>query len=104
MWVQRMLAGSMAEADEEPDYISIEGPVELIEGELVLRIPLMAGGLELEPLIRRGARIEGDFLKVVIPPHLAEHLRIGEGSLVVVDNQHNRFQITRSDANDRDLH
>ena len=91
-------------ADDEPDYISLEGPVELIEGELVLRIPLTAGGLELEPLIRRGARIEGDFLIVSIPPHLAEHLRVGEGSLVIVDNRDNRFRLTRSDANDRDVH
>jgi hypothetical protein len=99
-----MLAEQMAEADDERDYISLEGPVELIEGELVLRIPLMAGGLELEPLIRRGARIEGDFLIVAIPRHLAEHLRVGEGSLVVVDNRDNRFRITRSDVNDRDVH
>jgi len=99
-----MLAILMAELDDDDDVISIEGPVELIDGELMIRIPLTAGGLELEPLIRRGARIEGDFLVVSIPPELAEHLRIGEGSLVVVDNQNNRFRLTRSDANDRDVH
>jgi antitoxin component of MazEF toxin-antitoxin module len=90
--------------DTEPDYISIEGPVERIGNELVLRIPLMAGGLELQPLIQRGSRIEGDFLVVAIPPALAEHLRVAEGSLVIVDSQENRFNITRSDSNDEQAH
>jgi hypothetical protein len=67
----------MAEPDGEPDYISLEGPVELIEG---------------------------DFLIVSISLHLAEHLGVGEGSLVVVDNRDHRFRVTRSDANDRDAH
>jgi hypothetical protein len=92
--------------DEEPDssYMSLEGPVERIDGELVLRIPLEAGGHELAPLIRRGSRIEGDFLVISIPPDLATHLRVNEGSLVVVDDRENRFNITRSEANDRPAH
>jgi hypothetical protein len=94
----------MCDEEPDPDYISLEGPVELIAGELVIRIPLMAGGLELQPLIRRGSRIEGDFLCVTIPPHLAAHLRVAEGSLVVVHNRDSRFAIVRSDANDRGVH
>jgi hypothetical protein len=96
--------GETEDDADEHDYVSLEGPVELIDGELVLRIPLMAGGLELQPLIQRGSRIEGDFLVVPIPPGLAEHLRVGEGSLVVVDNQDNRFRITRSASNDAQAH
>ena len=88
----------------DPDYISLEGPVERIDGELVLRIPSSAGGHELAPLIRRGGRVEGDFLIVTIPPDLADHLRVTEGSLVIVDDCDNRFNITRSDSNDQPTH
>jgi hypothetical protein len=94
----------MSRDDEEPGHLSLEGPVERIEGELVLRIPLAAGGHELAPLIRRGSRIEGDFLIVLIPPDLAAHLCVTEGSLVVVDDSGNRFNIARSDSNDRPTH
>src|SRR5262249_18464980 len=43
-------------------------------------------------------QIEGDDLCIVIKPWLAEHLRIGEGSLVIVDNTTGKFRITRSAA------
>jgi hypothetical protein len=32
------------------DIVSIEGPVELVDGKLMLRIPLSAGGDKLVPL------------------------------------------------------
>lgn len=82
------------------DFISIEGPVERIEGNLVLRIPLSAGGEQLAPLARGIGLIEGDYLCVVIKPWLAEKLRIEEGSLVIVDNNNRKFTITRSAEND----
>jgi hypothetical protein len=44
--------------------------------------------------------IDGEFLKVVIQPWLAEKLRIAAGSLVIVDNVNGKFTITRSAAND----
>ncbi len=83
------------------DVISIEGPVELVDGNLMLRIPLSAGGDQLAPLATRIGRIEGDCLCVIIQPWLAEKLRIHEGSLVVVDNKNGKFTITRSAWNDR---
>jgi len=86
------------------NFISIEGPVELIGGELMLRIPLSAGGHQLAPLTHGIGRIEGDCLCVIIQPWLAEKLRIGEGSLVVVDNKNGKFTITRSASNDEALH
>jgi len=86
-----------------PDPISIEGPVELIDGKLTLRIPLDVGGAELAPLARAISAIEGDDLVFVIKPWLAERLRIGEGSLVHVDNCNGKFTITRSAANDEPL-
>ena len=83
------------------DYISIEGPVELVNGELMIRIPLSDGGDELAPLARGIGQIEGDCLCVVIKPWLAEKLRIVEGSLVVVDNKNGKFTITGSATNDQ---
>ena len=88
----------------EEDIVSIEGPVERLHGQLALRIPLSAGGDELAPLVKSIGHIEGEHLIVVIQPWLAEKLRIGEGSLVVVDNRNGKFTITRSDANDRNVH
>jgi len=84
-----------------PDLISIEGPVELVNGELVLRIPLADGGDKLAPLARDIAESDGQYLTVAIKPWLAQRLRIGVGSLVIVDNQNGKFTITRSAANDR---
>jgi hypothetical protein len=84
-----------------PDLVSIEGPVELIDGNLILRIPLEVGGKELAPLARGIGEIQGEYLQVVIKPWLAEKLRIGAGSLVFVDNKNGKFTITRSAANDK---
>ena len=82
------------------EVMSIEGPVDLIDGTMALRIPLAVGGEALAELARGIGEIDGDFLHITIPPWLAERLRIGPGSLVVVDNKNGSFTITRSDAND----
>ena len=82
------------------DVVSIEGPVELEDGRLTLRIPLNEGGDKLAPLTKGIGGIEGDDLVVVIQPWLAEKLSIGAHSLVVVDNTEGKFRITRSAAND----
>ena len=90
--------------DSMPDSISIEGPVELIDGNLTLRIPLPVGGDKLAPLACGIGEIDGDYLCVIIKPWLAEKLRIAAGSLVVVDNKNGTFTITRSAANDQASH
>lgn len=82
------------------DFISLEGPVELIDGRLVLRIPLSAGGDKLAPFARGIGESDGEFLIVAIQPWLAEKLRIEDGSRVFVDNQDGKFTISRSAAND----
>ena len=82
------------------DVVSLEGPLELVDGQLMLRIPLDAGGEQLAPLARGIGRVEGDCLIVIVQPWLAAQLRIGEGSLVFVDNKNGKFTITRSAAND----
>jgi hypothetical protein len=86
--------GLMAES------VSLEGPVEVEDGQLVLRIPLAAGGDKLAPLARGIGEVRGGDLVVVVPAWLAEKLNIGADSLVVVDNREGKFRITRSAAND----
>lgn len=83
------------------DVISLEGPIELVDGKLILRIPLAAGGDRLAPFARGIGESDSEYLNVVIQPWLAERLRIEAGSLVVVDNKNGKFTITRSAANDR---
>lgn len=85
-----------------PDITSLEGPVELHNGELTLRIPLAVGGDKLVAPAGRIGRVDGDYLNIVIQPWLAEKLRIGAGSLVHVDNRDGKFNITRSAKNDAD--
>jgi hypothetical protein len=82
------------------DRVSLEGPVELVGGQLVLRIPLEAGGDVLAPLARGIGSVDSEYLNVVIQPWMAEKLRIRAGSLVIVDNVDDKFNITRSAAND----
>jgi hypothetical protein len=82
------------------NFVSIEGPVERIDGNLILRIPLSAGGEQLSPSARGIGQIEGEYLCVLIRPWLAAKLRIKEGSLVVVDNKNGKFTLTRSASND----
>jgi hypothetical protein len=82
------------------DVISLEGPVELMGNRLAVRIPLIAGGDKLATLARGIGEVDGEYLNVTIQPWLAEKLRIGAGSLVVVDNCNGKFTITRSAKND----
>ena len=86
------------------DFMSIEGPVDRVGADLVIRIPLEEGGEELAPFARGIGEIKEGCLCVVIQPWLAEKLRIREGSLVIIDNMNGKFTITRSEANDRLVH
>lgn len=79
---------------DKVDYISLGGPVEKHEGKLQLRIPLIAGGLELSRVARGISVIEDELLIVTIPDWLAERLGIEEGTPVIVDNQNGKFNIT----------
>lgn len=75
------------------DPIYLSGPVEKIDRELVLRIPLEAGGEHLIACSKGLSRVDGEYLIVVIPEWLAGTLRIEEGSLVSVDNENGKFNI-----------
>jgi hypothetical protein len=77
---------------------SLQRLVENIDGKLMLRIPLAAGGRELVECSRGISEIDGDFLTIVIPDWLAEKLAISEGSTLVVGNANDRFNIRRGDG------
>ena len=81
---------------------SLQGPVLKINGELVLVIPLAAGGNELIDCSRGISDVQGDFLRIVIPEWLAGMLRIDEGDLVCVDNSDGKLHVRPS--NPRPVH
>ena len=73
--------------------VSLTGPVERIDGQLTLRIPLAAGGGALAPLAARIGTVDEHHLNIVIKPWLAEQLGISEGSLVDIDDIDGQFNI-----------
>jgi hypothetical protein len=77
---------------------SLSGPVESIDGKLMLRIPLETGGRELVACSRGIGEVDGDFLSIHIKDWLAERLGMSEGSTVVVDNANGKFNIRPSDG------
>ena len=84
---------------EKDDYItSLEGPVELVDDKLTLRIPLAAGGTELIECSRGIAHVTGEELHIIVPQWLATKLGILEGSRVVVDNRDGKFNIRTADG------
>ena len=66
--------------------MSLEGPVLKVNGELMLWIPLEAGGDELVECSRGISEVEGEYLKIVIPQWLAGFLPVEEGDRVNVSN------------------
>jgi hypothetical protein len=85
----------MADAGEQKTQgtVSLTGPVERLDGELTLRIPLAAGGAVLAAAAGRIATSDDQFLIITIKPWLAEKFGISEGSLVDIDNIDGRFNI-----------
>jgi hypothetical protein len=76
------------------EVTSLEGPVEEIEGKLVLRIPLEAGGDQFLECSRGISEIKDQYLVVEIKQWLADRLRIQKDDLVSVDNSNRKFNIT----------
>ena len=87
---------------ESSDVTFLEGPVEKIDGKLVLRIPLDAGGAQFVRCTRGISEIEGDCLKIVIQEWLAGTLRIEEGDSVSIDNADGKFNVRA--VNPRSVH
>ena len=75
------------------DVMSLEGPVLKRDGQLLLLIPLDAGGEDFVECSRGISELEDGFLKIVIPEWLAGMLRVDEGDLVVISNANGKFGI-----------
>jgi hypothetical protein len=86
-----------ARIENMEDITSLQGPLENIDGKLILRIPLAAGGQALVACSRGIGVVDGDFLTVVIQPWLSSKLGISAGSIVTVDNRNGKFNIRPSD-------
>ncbi len=82
-------------SDHLSDYLSLEGPVERLNGQLILRIPLEAGGQRLRQTLCPQSPIEGTDLIVALPDWLASRFRLVEGSAVHLDDRWGRLNITR---------
>jgi hypothetical protein len=80
----------------------ITGPVELVNNQFRLLIPLDLGGDELVPLTTRIATVEGDTLKVVIPDFMMKFLNLRAGALVTVDIIDGKFNIRSAEWNPGD--
>jgi hypothetical protein len=75
------------------DVVSLEGCVLKRDGQLLLLIPLDAGGEEFVECSRGISELEDGFLKIVIPDWLAGMLRVEAGDLVVISNANGKFGI-----------
>ena len=89
--------GCFARIENMEDITSLEGPLESIDGKLMLRIPLAAGGQALVACSRGIGVVDGDFLTVVIQPWLSSKLGVSAGSMMTVDNRNGKFNICPSD-------
>jgi hypothetical protein len=94
------IAGRRALAQPMPEFVSLEGPVEMVNGKLTVRIPLDVGGDKLAPFAAGIGAIDGKHLNVTINRRLARRLNIDAGSFVSVDNRRGKFNITRSTGDD----
>ncbi len=77
------------------DYLSLEGPVERLNGQLILRIPLEAGGQQLRQSVCTQCSVEGKDLIVPLPEWLSASIRLREGTAVHVDDRWGRLNIAR---------
>jgi hypothetical protein len=74
-------------------FASLQG-VEKVDGNLVLRIPLAAGGEEFVECSRGVSEIKDGYLVIEIKQWLAGVLRIEQGDLVSVNNADGKLNIT----------
>jgi hypothetical protein len=79
------------------EVFSLQGPVEKIDGKLMLRIPPAAGADQFIECSKGISEIDGEFLSITIPEWLSGLLRIEEGSVVTVNNANGKFNINPVD-------
>jgi hypothetical protein len=68
----------------------------MVDGKLVLRIPLSAGGDQIIDCSKGISELDGEYLKATIPEWLAGMPRIDLGSIVSIDNENGKCNIRPS--------
>lgn len=71
--------------------VQVEGPLELIGGRWLLRIPLDVGGRQLISLTEGIATIVGETLEIQLPENLVRNLSLKEGQHVWVTSNGAEF-------------
>jgi hypothetical protein len=77
--------------NEMNEVLSLEEPLQIRDGHLVLLIPLDEGGDLLLECSKGISQVDGKYLKIVIPEWLAGLLRVEVGDLVIVENANGKF-------------
>jgi hypothetical protein len=90
--------GPTSDDSDTDDVLTLQGPVENLDGMLALLIPLNEGGDRFVECCRGISEVQGDVLKIKIPEWLSGMLRIEEGDLVSVDNANGKFNIRAINA------
>ena len=78
-------------------YVSLSGPIQTEGDKLVFRVPLNAGGAQLNLVASGISVIEGNDLVIIIPPWLAEKLQIVGGTEVTIDDRSGIFNIHKTE-------
>jgi hypothetical protein len=75
----------------DEDSVHLQGPIELIEGRWLMRIPLAAGGARLLSSTRGIGRVIADVLEIEVPAKLIKKLGLRDGQTVSVHNKGGKF-------------
>ena len=78
-------------------YVSLRGPIQSEGDKLVFRVPLNAGGAQLNLVASGISVVEGDDLVIIIPPWLAEKLQLVSGTEVTIDDRSGIFNIHKTE-------
>jgi hypothetical protein len=97
LWNETATTPNSDDSDAD-DVLTLQGPVEKIDGMLALLIPLNEGGDKFAECCRGISEVQGNTLKISIPESLAGMLRIEEGDLVSIDNANGKFNVRAVNA------
>ncbi len=75
----------------DDDTMHLQGPIELIEGRWLMRIPLAAGGAQLIHATRGIGKVVADVLEIEVPGRLIKTLGLRDGQTVSVHNKDGKF-------------
>ena len=79
------------------DYVSIDGPIEMIDGRMLVRIPLEPYGKSLVDCTQSLSFIADDHLCIEIHEWMLEKLEMNAADLLHIDNANGEFNMRRAD-------